>query len=570
METANLKQKLGQLDGCSYKAYREISGSYLFPRFTLFIDYVQADPFAAPSRLRARVDQALAGFDQPLYHSRFRRVALQDYLIRVFNREIGHHVKGHRGTGKSGLVAVDAGGQEILERSAAIVNDRFVEVRFAAGLPASGRRCLGKEAAAMLLEEIPKVVDGSLYFQAIDPDALAVHIASAEDQECLRGWLPGKGLAAFVADGALLPRQSGVSDAPLRHEHVVRFSAPADLRVEAELPNRRRVTGMGIPEGVTLIAGGGYHGKSTLLKALERSVYNHVPGDGRDLVVTRGDAVKIRSEDGRRVEKVNISPFISNLPFGVSTELFSTENASGSTSQAANIVEALEMGARLLLIDEDTSATNFMIRDGLMQMLISKDKEPITPFIDQVANLYKEHGVSTILVMGGSGDYFEVADTVIAMESYRARVVTAQARQIAAGRCDARAGESGGRFGSISGRMPLPAGINSRRGRKEKVSARGRAHLVFGRQTVDLSQVEQLVDASQTQAIGDMVAYGLQKGYFDDEANLAKTVEHIFSDVEAGGLDVVAPFRGCDHALPRPYEVAAMLNRLRTFAIKAP
>lgn len=496
-------------------------------------------------------------------------MALQDYLIRIFDREIGRQVKGRRGTGNSGLVTVDAGGQEILERTAAVVNDRFVEVRFAAGLPASGRRCLGQEAIVMLLDEIPKIVDRSLYFQAIEPDALAAYLAAAADQEWLRGQLPVMGLVAFVAEGAVLPRESGVSGAPLQHDHVVKFVAPDELRVEVQLPNRGRITGMGIPEGVTLIAGGGYHGKSTLLKALERGVYNHVPGDGRDLVATRADAVKIRAEDGRRVEKVNISPFISNLPFGVNTELFSTENASGSTSQAANIMEALEMSARLLLIDEDTSATNFMIRDGLMQRLISKDQEPITPFIDQVRNLYKEHGVSTILVMGGSGDYFEVADTVIAMENYRPRVVTAEARQIASARRDNRAREGADCFGSIPGRIPLPGGIDPRRGRKQKISARSMTHLVFGRQTVDLSQVEQLVNISQTRAIGDAVAYGLQKGYFDGEAGLAEIIERVFRDIGAEGLDVIAPFPGSDHALPRPYEVAAMLNRLRTFEIKA-
>lgn len=565
---ANLKQKLERLDGRGYKAYREIAGSYRFPRFTLFIDRVQADPFASPSRLRARVEQPLAGFDPSLYRSRSRQVALRDYLARAFRQQIGLYVKGRRGTGKSGLVAVDAGGQEILERTAVVVNDRFVEVRFAAGLPASGRRCLGLEAAAMLLEEIPKVVEESLFHEALDQGELRAHIDRAEDQDWLRGRLPELGLVAFVAEGSVLPRESGISDTPLQHGHMVKLTAPPELMVEVDLPHQGRITGMGIPEGVTLIAGGGYHGKSTLLKALERSVYDHVPGDGRDLAVTRGDAVKIRAEDGRRVEKVNISPFISHLPFGVSTARFSTGNASGSTSQAANIVEALEAGARLLFIDEDTSATNFMIRDSLMQRLISKDKEPITPFIDQVANLYKEHGVSTILVMGGSGDYFEVADTVIAMENYRPRVVTGEARQIAAGRQDRRTREGGGRFGPLPRRVPLPGGIDPMRGRKEKVSARSLSHLLFGRQTVELSQVEQLVDMSQTQAIGDMVLYGLKKGYFDGKAGLAEIIGRIFSDIEAAGLDVIASSPGPDHALPRPYEVVATLNRLRTFEIK--
>lgn len=568
MDAADLKQKLRRLDGQGYKAYREIAGSYRFGRFTLFIDYVQGDPFAAPSRLRARVDQEAAAFPASLYAGPVRRVALEDFIARGFAQAIIRIVKGRRGTGKSGVIEIDSGAQEILQRTAAVAQAGFVEVRFAAGLPASGRRCLGPAAEAMLLDEVPRLVDAALFYQALDPQAAAAHVEAAEDQEWLRGRLQDMGLVAFVADGAVLPRASGISDLPLTNNRVIKAASPVGLRVQVALPNRGRITGMGVPEGVTLVVGGGYHGKSTLLHALQRGVYNHVPGDGRDLVVTRADAFKIRAEDGRRVEQVNISPFISNLPFGVDTTCFSTDNGSGSTSQAANIVEALEMSCRLLLVDEDTSATNFMIRDELMQQLIAKEKEPITPFIDQVRNLGKEYGVSTILVMGGSGDYFEVADTVIAMENYTPREVTAQARSIAGSRPQARAAEAGGHFGPLTARAPLATGIDPERGGKERISAKGLGTLVFGRQTVDLAQVEQLVDISQTRAIGDMVSYALRNGYFDGATSLAAVLAKVFADIEAHGLDVIALFPGCDYALPRPLEAAAMLNRLRSFSAR--
>ncbi|MHB1390286.1 MAG: ABC-ATPase domain-containing protein [Thermoleophilia bacterium] len=568
MDAANLKQKLRQLDGQGYKAYRTIAGSYRFGRFTLFVDYVQGDPFAAPSRLRARVPQADAGFEASLYNGPVRRVALEDFIARGFARAISRIVKGHRGTGKSGVVEIDSGAQEILQRTAAVVNDDFVEVRFAVGLPASGRRCLGLAAEAMLLDEVPRLVDAALFYAVLDPLAAAAHVEAAEDQEWLRGRLPDMGLVAFVADGAVLPRASGISDLPLMDSRVVRAVSPDGLRVEVTLPNHGPVTGMGIPEGVTLVVGGGYHGKSTLLHALQRGVYNHVPGDGRELVVTRADAFKIRAEDGRRVEQVDISPFISNLPFGDDTTVFSTDNGSGSTSQAANIVEALEMGCCLLLVDEDTSATNFMIRDELMQQLIAREKEPITPFIDQVRNLESELGVSTILVMGGSGDYFSVADTVIAMENYKPRDVTAQARSIAAGRDRGRAAVAGGHFGPLTARAPLAGGIDPVRGGKERISAKGLGTLVFGRQNIDLSQVEQLVDISQTRAIGDLVWYALKQGYFDGDNSLFAVLSRVFADIEAHGLDVIAIFPGCDYALPRPLEAAAMLNRLRSFSVR--
>ncbi|MFA5809107.1 MAG: ABC-ATPase domain-containing protein [Thermoleophilia bacterium] len=575
MDAASLQRKLEQLDGRGYKAYRQIRGAFEFPRFTLFVDYVQGDPFAAPSRLRVRVKQDKAGFDPDLFTLPVRRIALRDYLARVFQQSIGLHVNGHRGTGKSGFMGVDAGNQEILERTSVVVTGDYVEVRFTAGLPASGRRCLGHEAVAMLIGEVPRLVDGSMFYGSLDANLVRRHVEAAEDQEWLRGRLGEMGLIAFVGDGSILPRESGIKDLPLKTADVIAFQSPDELKVEVRLPNRGKVSGMGIPEGVTLIAGGGYHGKSTLLSALQRCVYSHVPGDGRELVVTRADAVKIRAEDGRRVEKVDISPFISNLPFGTDTVAFCTENASGSTSQAANIIEALETDSRMLLIDEDTSATNFMIRDELMQRLISRDKEPITPFVDQVQNLHKEYGVSTILVMGGSGDYFEVADTVIAMENYRPFVVTERAREIATTRRDVRVRESGERFGDLVRRAPMARGIDPRRGSRDKVQAKSLGSIAFGRQMIDLAAVEQIVDISQTRAIGDMVWYGLRQGYFNGESPMAGVLDQLFDDLSRLGLDVISPFaapdkKGAhpgDYAMPRRHEVAAMLNRLRSLEV---
>ncbi|MHB8168449.1 MAG: ABC-ATPase domain-containing protein [Thermoleophilia bacterium] len=572
MDAVDLGRMLERLEGKGYKEYHNLGGSHSFSRFTLFIDRVQADPFAAPSRMRVRVAQEIAGFDPQLFSGKVRRVAMQDFLARLFARSIRKNVKGHRGTGKSGFVGIDSGGQEILERNAATINERYAEIRFVVGLPAAGRRCLGREAAAVLLDEVPRLVESSLFYDNINREEAAAHVKAAEDQQWLRSRLAREKLVAFVADGSVLPRASGISEAPLAGDRAVGFRSPPELRVGFDLPNRGWTSGMGIPAGVTLIIGGGYHGKSTLLKALERGVYCHVTGDGREVVATRDDAVKIRAEDGRRVEKVNISPFISNLPFGQDTSAFSTENASGSTSQAANIIEALEAGSRLLLIDEDTSATNFMIRDELMQRLISKDKEPITPLIDQVHNMYKEHGVSTVLVMGGSGDYFDVADTVLAMEDYQPRVVTAQARAVASSRPGRRRSEAAV-FGPLTARVPLAGGLNPRRGPREKVSARGLGTIEFGRQTVDLAAVEQLVDPSQTSAIGDLVWSAHRRGLFDGKATLGQVLDRMLAEVEEGGLDVIAPVFGPsaeggavagDYALPRRYEIAAMLNRLRS------
>jgi predicted ABC-class ATPase len=468
------------------------------------------------------------------------------------------------------MVEVDGGEQEILERTSCVVDNRFVELRFCVGLPAAGRRCLGREAIAILLEEVPRLVDAALLYTAYDPGFVERHIAAAEDQEVLREQLAQHKLVAFVANGSILPRSSGISDKPLQGKGVIPFTSPKELEVELFAPNRGKTSGMGIPEGVTLIVGGGYHGKSTLLSALSRSVYSHVPGDGREGIVSRADAVKIRAEDGRRIEKVDISPFLSELPSGQDTRSFQTDNASGSTSQAANIVEAVGYGTSLLLMDEDTCATNLMVRDRRMQQLVPKEKEPITPFLDQARNLYQECGVSTIIVMGGCSDYFEVADTIVAMDCYLPRVVTAEAKLLTLEQPSQRTNESKGHFGNIGQRIPLPEGFEPYRRGKIKVAARGLRSLQFGYQTIDLGALEQLVDLSQTRAIGDMLVYCLRCGYIDGEAALSQVLERLYRDVDNRGLDIISPFWGQhpgDYAAPRRQEVAAALNRLRSLAI---
>ncbi|MEE8472125.1 MAG: ABC-ATPase domain-containing protein, partial [Dehalococcoidia bacterium] len=434
----DLRKILRRIDGRGYRAYSDIVGAYEFPGYTLLVDHVQGDPFASPSRVRVRVSGREAGFPPDTRSGKSREIALRDLLTRRFFDAARRFCRGNRGTGSSGVISIDRPGQETLERTSALVAEQYVEARFVMGLPARGRTVSGRDAEAMFFEELPQIVRASLFYESLDEKTLYEFIETAEDADSLREQLDPLGLVAFVADGAILPRASGVDPRPLAGDprlpagdRVVPFESPQSLRVQVVLPNRGAVAGMGIPRGVTLIVGGGYHGKSTLLRALEVGVYNHIPGDGRELVVVHPSALKIRAEDGRRIEKVDISPFITNLPQGRDTGAFSTEDASGSTSQAANIIEGLEAGAGVLLIDEDTSATNFMIRDHRMQELVSKDKEPITPFIDKVRQLYADLGVSTVLVIGGSGDYFDVADRVICMVDYRPYDLTRESRAIA-------------------------------------------------------------------------------------------------------------------------------------------
>lgn len=566
MTKEDLKKKLDKMDGKGYKAYKDLEGEYEFEKFILYIDHVQGDPFASPSRIRIRVPQNIADFEFSMYNNPSRQVALEDFLIRsVF--EVIKKLPSLKGTGHSGDIYIDKGGQQIIKRSAMVVNKDYVEARLSIGLPAFGRRINSSGAKRIFLEFLPQIVEKGLLKKNLNIQDIWLWVETVEDQDYLRSQLKEKGLVAFVADGAILPRESGISDRPLKGGNVVPFESPNSLRVKFQLPNRGEITGMGIPEGVTLIVGGGYHGKSTLLQAIQKGVYNHIPGDGREFVITVADAAKIRAEDGRRIEKVDISPFINNLPNDIDTTRFTTENASGSTSQAANIIEAIEIGTSLLLLDEDTSATNFMIRDARMQKLIAKKEEPITPFIDRVKQLYKDKGISTILVMGGSGDYFDVADCVIKMHDYRPYDVTQEAKKIAKEFKTNRKVEGNSEPIVIKPRVPLKKGLEIK---GKKIKSKDEDTIKFGYQEIELDYVEQLVDKSQTNAIGEIIRYIADK-YVDEKSNIKEILEKVYQDINKKGLDVVSHFYGKhpgNLALPRLYEIAAALNRLRSFTVK--
>jgi predicted ABC-class ATPase len=579
----SLQRHLGQLDNRGYKAYKDIKGNYDFSEFTLIIDYVQGDPFASPSKFRVRVPPNIAQIPGELFNSRSREIALRDYLTRQFD-QAAHSISSKRGTGKSGLIAVTRFGQEVLERTSAFIISSNtsdiedlggVELRFAVGLPASGRSILGRQAAEMLCEDIPQIVTNSLKYANLNAAECRRHVETVEDADWLRQQLAENGLVAFVADGSILPRRSGVDNSPLLN-NAVAFQSPPSLKIEFNCPNRGLISGMGIRAGLTLIVGGGYHGKSTLLRAIELGVYNRIPGDGREFVVTNPAAVKIRAEDGRSVAGVDISPFINHLPQGRDTAQFSTENASGSTSQAANIIEALEVVASseeelvpVLLVDEDTAATNFMIRDRRMQELIAKDKEPITPFIDKVKLLYADCGVSTILVMGGSGDYFDVADTVIAMENFQADDVTEKAKEIAINYSISRAAEGGENFGEITQRVPIPASLDPSLGRRDvRVKVRDVDELAFGTEEIDLGAIEQIVDSGQLRAIAAAMVYAKQQ-YMDGKRTLSEIIDLVMADIDAQGMDILSPFPEGDFAMFRRFELAAVINRLRSLSVVA-
>lgn len=568
-----LRNSMRAINRKSYPAYKSLAGSYSFGKYILNIEHVQGDPFAAPSRLSVKVNKQNAGFPSDYYGTKWNKTALEDYLIRRFHKQTDKFCFQAKGSGKSGIINVSRCGQEILERSACEIIDGDVLVRFEVGFPANGRTINSTELEKIIFDFFPVCVEQSLYYAKTPGKELEDVIFLAEDQHYIRKELEKHDMAAFVADGSILPRESGISDKPLKDG--IRFKSPDSMSITLKLPHKGELRGMGIRKGITLIVGGGYHGKSTLLKALERGVYNHIAGDGREYVITDETAIKLRAEDGRKITNTDISLFINHLPNGKNTKSFCTLDASGSTSQAANIIEGIEAGSRLLLIDEDTSATNFMVRDELMQQIVAREKEPITPFLERAEDLYNKAGISTILVVGSCGSYFHIADKIIQMDSYRAIDITDETKKFLKEYPSSIHPALGFRLPSDKRRIDLSGSVQKRktyRGdgyveERLKIKRLGKTAFSIGKENLDLRYVEQLVDEEQTQTLAYLLRYA--KEHYDDIRNrignddivsIVKALENILNKKGFAGI--------CDNgnvpsgfAMPRVQEIFACFNR---------
>lgn len=594
-QSEELRRLLESIDRRSYPAYKSAQGSYDFGSFILSIDHVQGDPFAAPSKVSVTIPHQRAGYPADYFDQPWKKNALEDYLVRQFGREIAQFNFKAKGSGKSGLIAISSPGPEILSRTACECGKSGITARFEVGFPANGRTINSGELIRILFDFLPRCVRSVFFYKSRKPEEVQAVIHLSEDQHAIREELKKNKLISFVADGAVLARESGISSRPMKDS--VPFTSPESLRVTFQLPHKGRITGMGIREGITLIVGGGYHGKSTLLKALELGVYDHIAGDGREYVITDDTAVKLRAEDGRSINQVDISLFINDLPNKKDTHSFSTADASGSTSQAAAVIEGWESGARAFLIDEDTSATNFMLRDELMQQIISRDKEPITPFIERARGLLENAGISTVMVAGSSGAYFYIADTIIQMDCYRPQDITERTKAACAqfgadptvNAPDFKLPPKGRKLSA--GKSPLPAARNAassstpeaartthgrydrgqgqgrgRDGREERIKTKvyGKDSLQVGREQVELRFVEQLIHNEQTAALAQMVRYCVEKQLFA-RCTVVQIVDLLTAQIEKGGLPAISDssYAAMGLCMPRRQEIFACLNRYR-------
>lgn len=572
-----LRQQLRSINRKSYPAYKGLKGLYHFGNYILSIDHVQGDPFASPSHVSIQISHRDTGFPVEYYKDTLTGTTLCDYLTRQFEKQVSQYSFRATGSGKSGLLTASHCGQEILSRTACEITEKGITARFFVGFPANGRTINATELEKILFDFLPVCIQKSFFYSSLNAKELQNYIELAEDQEFIRQTLPAKNLCAFIADGSILPRESGISSRPMKAS--IPFTSPDSLRISINLPHKGKITGMGIPKGITLIVGGGYHGKSTLLNALELGVYNHIPGDGREYVITDATAVKLRSEDGRFIKDVDISMFINDLPNKKDTRCFSTLDASGSTSQAAGIVESMEAGSHLFLLDEDTSATNFMVRDAFMQQVIQREKEPITPFLERAEDLYKKAGISTILVAGSSGAFFHIADTIIQMDNYVPKDITASVKKLCSQyplpavsvtdfqlphshRIMSRPAESSKRLIHNSRGNHSDSGAAKPERLKTRIS--GTDGFSLGRQEIDLRYTEQLIDAEQTAALGLLLKYAVEH-LADGRRTLREIVQFLWKNLSLHGLSFFTENQkiSCGYATPRIQEIYACLNRYR-------
>lgn len=559
----DLKKELIKIDHKSYGMYKTLGDSYSYGNYILHIDHVRGDPFASPSRLRFEVKKETHGFPEEYYEEKHRRLALEDQVLRRFLRQLRQLDKGSMGSGKSGRITTCPANQTVQERIAVVFSKDRMELRFEMGFPARGRTIMAKEMQKLVFDILPELAESCLFYRKWDTKSksfLEKAVFLADDQKELRRQLKERGLTGFVANGAILPRESGISDRPMRD--AVPFISPESLQIEIELPHKGKMIGMGIPKGITVIVGGGYHGKSTLLKALEQGVYNHIAGDGREYVVADATGMKIRAEDGRSILHTDISLFINHLPAGQDTVDFSSENASGSTSQAANLIEAMEAGAELLLLDEDTSATNFMIRDKVMAKLVSDEKEPITTLLRHIRGIYKTMGISFIIVVGSSGDYLSVADLVLQLDHYKVKDVTKEAKEI----CEQC--QIAGQYAEKEVCMPeFSRKLKPVKHARRKLKSMGTDTVLIDRESIDVRYLEQLSESGQTTALAYMMGWILD--HVTKEEDIQEFIENMYKLIERKGMAAVIPanYSAGHPVLPRKQELYACLNRYRSAKI---
>ncbi|MDY6387467.1 MAG: ABC-ATPase domain-containing protein [Fibrobacter sp.] len=567
-----LYQKIRTLNGKNYGLYKSLAEKpWDFGDFVLEFLHVQGDPYAPASRVTIRAKLQILGYAAEWGSSFERRLALSDFLHRKLSRLVQEKYPD-----KDAAVIFDVAGPEMLVRNSLWIDNGELRACLQVKLPGEGRKIQAELAAEILTMVLPDLVSAGLYYDRSDEGALQEHYRVLAERKEILSQIDACGLCAFVPDGAVLPRASGLSEMPL--EKAIPFVAPEEMAVTLNVCGRE-IRGMGIPKGISVITGGAFHGKSTLLQALTRSVYPHIPGDGREGIVIDETALRIGVEDGRSVRGTDLSMFVRDLPGGVSTKNFNTLSASGSTSEAANLLEAMEAGSRTFLIDEDSSAVNFLIRDIRVRKLLGDDREPLIPLTDRIKELAAA-GFSFILVAGACGDYLDLADNIIVMANYKAECAKfSPAPSTSSWRGEAptestEPAEVTQPRAFATYMQPLQKSVRptSAVERQVKVKLSGDTLLQIGFLVSDTSRLNTLVDKQQRFGAGFLLLNLLQNAASNTDADssgntaaqsVAGVAQKLCENIKNVGFRNLPQGMSREMSLPRPVDIACVAFRLR-------
>ena len=563
-----LYQKIRSLNGKNYGLYKSLADKpWDFGDFALEFLHVQGDPYAPASRVLIKANLSMLGYAGEWGGTFERRLALSDFLYRKLGRLVQE-----RYPGKDAAVIFDTAGPEMLVRNSLWIDNGELRACLQVKLPGDGRKIQAELAAEILTMVLPDLVSAGLYYSKSDEVFLQEHYRVLAERKEILSQLDARGLCAFVPDGTVLPRESGLSEMPL--EGAVPFVAPEEMAVTLNVCGRD-IRGMGIPKGITVITGGAFHGKSTLLQALTRSVYPHIPGDGREGIVIDESALRVGVEDGRSVRGTDLSHFVRDLPGGVSTKDFNTLSASGSTSEAANLLEAMEAGSRTFLIDEDSSAVNFLIRDVRVRKLLGDDREPLIPLTDRIREISAQ-GYSFILVAGACGDYLDLADNIVIMANYKAECakftpMSSWKTEGLIGSTESAEVQQPRPF--VAYMQPLQKSVRptSAVERQVKVKLAGDSLLQIGFLVSDTSRLNTLVDRQQRFGAGFVLLNLLQNAASNAESgdssnagdSVAETIQKLYEKIQNVGFRNLPQGMSREMSLPRVVDIACVAFRLR-------
>jgi predicted ABC-class ATPase len=549
---------LGEIDGREYVDLARLMGDYDFNRYIVKISNVPQSAEETGLSVVVRVTHAVAGFPEGLISSPIRRTALEDLLTRKLAAAIeGQATFDGNGVARRRIVAPRPG-QKILPRSTVQITDDFTDVRLSVLIPTQRGRLDGQAFQTVFFDDLPMVVQDALIYCNMDTAEVEVFVGLMEDADQLRQSLPARGLIGFVASGSLVARLPGSDQPDVAAERTI--TVDPSLLVSLDTPHRGAVEGLGINSGITLILGDAFSGRIELMRALASGIYNHVPGDGREYIVTMPDSVYIPAEPGRSVHRVDIG---SLLP----EEDYSTASAGACHAQAATLIEALEAGARVILLDEADACPGFLGGDDRVDRLLG-NASGITPLSARVRQMAQELGVSTIVAGNVSvSSFIPVADTILAVRDGVITDITREAKDAFDGVSVAAVPEYDFTRLIETARWVVPSSIDASIGRHDGViGIEDGWQIRFGRYTIDLGSNCQIADAQQALTLGLIIEYARQR-YLDKARPMRELLDLVERDLSMEGLEQVTRELRGDLARPRRYEIAAALNRLPSLRV---